>query len=438
MNEEQKSVFDWIDSLQSLGIKLGLQNTQTALELLGNPQNNFKSIIVTGTNGKGSVSAFLSHILQANGYKTGLYTSPHLVRQNERFQINQQPIGDKELFAQAGAIKKILETNRLELTHFEFLTVLALNWFAEKKADWAVLEVGMGGRLDATNVVAAEAACITNIALDHQQHLGNTKREIAFEKAGIIKKEKPLVTSEKDPAILQLFSELASAQKSPFFAEGKEYLVQFQKTGLNGTVFDFSGFGLDWGGLETKLIGEHQCQNAGLALATLCSIQQQQSLRLAEEKTRKALQKTVWPVRFEVISKEPLIVLDAGHNPHGIGATAKTVQAVFPGKKFKTVFGISEGKKPSEMLRCIAPFVSEIAFASAAYKGFSVEELQKAATEFFPSYKIKGFESVSKAVSTALKNSQPTDGVFIGGSIYLIGEAVQNPALKKLRKKKKK
>ncbi len=437
MNEEQKNVLDWIDSLQSLGIKLGLQNTQTALELMENPQKNFKSIIVTGTNGKGSVSAFLSHVLQANGYKTGLYTSPHLVRHNERFQINQQPIGDNGLFAQAGALKKILEANRLELTQFEFLTVLALNWFAEKKADWVVLEVGMGGRLDATNAVEAEAACIANIALDHQQYLGNTTREIAFEKAGIIKKEKPIVTSERNPEIVQLFSELASSQKAPFFAEGKEYYVQFQKTGLDGTVFDFSGFGLDWKGLETKLIGEHQCQNAGLALATLCCIQRQQSLRLAEEKTRKALQKTAWPGRFEVVSKEPLVVLDAGHNPAGLEATAKTIQAVFPGKKFKTVFGISEGRKPSEMLKWIAPFSSEIGFARAAYKGVPVEELQKAGTEFFPSYKIKGFESVSKAVSAALKNSEPTGAFFIGGSIYLVGEALQNPALRKLRKKKR-
>ncbi len=437
LNAKNHPVLEWIEALQTKGIELGLERTQQALEILGNPQQKFKSILVTGTNGKGSVCAFLSNLLKANGYKTGFYSSPHLASIAERIQLNQKPIGIRAFVERADRLRAALQKNGLELTHFEFLTVLALGWFTENNADWAVLEIGMGGRLDSTNAVAAEAACITNIALDHQQYLGNTTREIAFEKAGIIKKEKPIVTSERNPEIVQLFSELASSQKAPFLAEGKDYSVGFQKTSLEGTIFDFSGFGIEWKNLETKLIGEHQSHNAGLALATLFAIKQQQNLRLSEEKTRKALQKTVWPGRFEILSKKPLIIVDCCHNSHGAEAFAKTLQAVLPGIKAKWLVGISEGRKPSEMLRLFAPFASEMIFSSAKFKGLPAEELLKSGNEFLPSYKTKAIPTVSDAVKALLKNAQPTDSIIIAGSIYLAGEALQAPALKKTAKPKK-
>lgn len=430
-------ILQWVLDLERIGIQLRLEKTQQALELLGNPQHQFKSVLVGGTNGKGSTATFLSKILEANGYKTGLYTSPHLVDITERFQTNQKPISKKAFEREAIELREILTTNRVDLTHFEFLTTLALQWFAKQKIEWAVLEIGMGGRLDSTNAVAAEAGCITNIALDHQKYLGNSIREIAFEKAGIIKKEKPIITSEKDAVILQLFSELALAQKSPFFTEGKEYSVQFQKTSLDGTVFDFSGFGAEWKGLETRLIGEHQAHNAGLALATLFAIKQQQSLRLGEEKTRAALQKTVWPGRFEILSTEPLVILDCCHNPHGAEAFAKTLQAVLPNRKAKWLVGISEGRKPSEMLKWFAPFASEMTFSTARFKGLPTEELLKVGTEFLPSFRIKSIPSVSEATKAILKNSQASDTIIIAGSVYLVGEALQSAALKKMVKPKK-
>jgi dihydrofolate synthase/folylpolyglutamate synthase len=434
-------ILEWIDSLEPLESHLGLERIQKVLELLGHPEERFKSILVAGTNGKGSTAAFLSHILEANNYKTGFYSSPHLVGITERIQVDQKPISVPAFEKEAVALRELFHANGIEIRHFEFLTALALNWFAKQKAEWAVLEVGMGGRLDATNAVNAEASCITNIALDHQQYLGNTVREIAFEKAGIIKKEKPLVTSEKKTEIIQLFSELASSQKSPFFCGGKEYSMQLRETGLNGTTFDFSGFSTEWKKLHTRLIGEHQAHNAGLALATLFAVQQQQNLRLAEGKTRKALEKTVWPGRFEILSEKPLVILDCCHNPAGAETFSKSLQSILPNTKAKWLIGVSNGRKPKEMLNWFAPLASEIVFSRASFKGQPAEELLKNGSEFLPSYKLKAIPTVSEAVQTLFQKAQPTDVLIVAGSIYLVGEAMQSPWLKRLKtagKKKRK
>lgn len=429
-------IVQWIEGLQRFGIKLGLEKTRQALALLGNPEQQFKSVVVAGTNGKGSTAAFLSHMLHANGYKTGLYSSPHLVAWNERIQINNKPVVQKQFEKNAVELREKLQSAGMELTQFEFLTVLALDFFAEQKTAWAVLEVGLGGRLDAVNAVNAQASCITNIALDHQQYLGNSRREIAFEKAGVIKKNRPVLTAETDPQLVELFRDLAAGQQAPFFAEKKDFSAELKEMNLEKTIFDFRGFGVDWKNLQIALIGKYQVHNAGLALATLCALKQQENLRLAENKTRKALEKTRWPGRFDIVSKEPFILLDCCHNPAGVQAFAQTLQAVLPRLKAKMILGNSETRKPADMLQPLAPFASEMVLTQATFKGIPVEELQQAAVELLPSYKIKTVPNVQKAVEETFSNLQPGDAVVLAGSIYMLGEALQAPALKKRWKKK--
>lgn len=432
----QSEIRTWIDGLEEFGIKPGLERTRRALELLGNPDSQFKSVLVTGTNGKGSTCSFLSHILQANGYKTGFYSSPNLMDVTERFRINQKPVGNALFEKTAFELREIDLSNHLELTHFEFLTVVGLQLFAKQKVDWAVLEIGMGGALDSTNVVKAEASVITNVGMDHQKWLGNTKREIAIQKAGIIKKQKPFLTSETDPNLKKLFSELAESEQAPFFLEGTQFQVAPKKIELGNTVFDFSGLELEWKDVTAKLSGEHQVHNAGLALATMAVLRDKNGLRLNEEKTRKAIEKTAWTGRFQVLSQTPLVIVDCAHNPAGMQSLAHALQTVLPATKFRVLMGISQDRPLGQMIEPIGPLASEMIFSQAKYKGVSAIELQAASAPFVPKFKTKVVTTLKDAVGLALQNPKSNEPLLICGSIYLVGEALQTTALKKLLAKK--
>lgn len=430
-------IWNWIDALERFGSRPGLERITAALHTLGNPQNEFESVLVAGTNGKGSTAAFLATIFSENKYKTAFFPNPHLTDLLEWFQINQQKISKKQFESRAMRLREVSQSNGIELTHFEFLTTLGLQWFADQKTEWAVLECGLGGRLDATNVVNAKAAVITNIALEHQETLGQSKREIAFEKAGIIKKKQPVLTTENDRQILELFSDLATASGSSFFVYGRDFKTTNEEVTLLENRFDFEGFGVKWTGLTTRLVGKHQIQNAALALATGLGLKQTCGIRMSESACKKALYQTVWPGRFEVVSRQPLVILDACHNAHGAQALCETLQTVLPNQKFCLVFGTSYPRKPTDLLTPIARFANEVFFCQAKYKGIPVAELQQAGQAFFPAYKIKTIESPTQAMQRALKNRPLTGAVLATGSIYMLREALKAPALKRLRKNKK-
>ncbi|MFH0954583.1 MAG: folylpolyglutamate synthase/dihydrofolate synthase family protein [Candidatus Micrarchaeota archaeon] len=430
----ESEIRQWIESLQEYGINPGLERTAQALKLINNPQNDFESVLVSGTNGKGSTCAYLSHMLSANGCKTGFYSSPHLLDITERFRINQKPVSNLIFEKTAGELRTIFQENQIILTHFEFLTVLALRLFSRQKIQWAVLEIGMGGRQDAVNVVNSQAAAITNIALDHQKWLGNTRREIAIEKAGIIKKQKPFLTSESDPALVKMFSELAEGELAPIFIENRDYCVTPKKIELQNTEFDFKGFGLNLAGLKTGLTGQHQVHNAGLALAVLAVLHEKNNVRLNEEKTRKAVEKTAWPGRFQIISEKPLVIVDCCHNPAGVNQLAETLKTVFPGTKFRVLMGIGLDRNPGQMVEPIGPLASEMIFSQASFHGFSAVELQKASQPFIPTFKTKTVATLKDAAALVLENPKPNEPILVCGSIYLAGEAMQTPAFKKIIK----
>ena len=248
--------------LRRFGIILGLAATRNILKGLGNPQNRYKSIHIAGTNGKGSVAASLAAVLQAAGYRVGLYTSPHLVRFNERIRINGRAISNAHVVDSYNAVKGV-HHGRREPTFFEFSTAMALFMFAKQAVDWAIIETGMGGRLDATNIIKPEISIITNISLEHRMYLGNTISEIAGEKGGIIKKGVPVITGVKQKQAISVLKSTAVLKSAPFFRQGEAFRVRKQ----SGGIFSYQGMKAIWNGLKTGLIGAHQIDNAALVLA---------------------------------------------------------------------------------------------------------------------------------------------------------------------------
>jgi len=309
-----KETLDYLYSLGRMGIRLGLDSLKKNLSVYKEPQNNFSSILIAGTNGKGSTASMLSHILRASGYKVGLYTSPHLTDFYERITINGEKI-DSERFCE---LAENLKANLKEpLTFFEFVTALALIYFSQEKVDIAVLEVGMGGRLDATNLVTPLLSIITNIGLDHTEFLGRTLPEIAAEKAGIIKPGGTLITAEEKEDIRILFKNVCRKRGSDIFILGQSFNYSSLDTGLHGTSFDFSSNLIDLKSINVPLRGSHQAKNASLALFAALKLSES-GYKINEENIRRGLMDTTWRGRLEFFYYPRTILIDCAHNVPGI------------------------------------------------------------------------------------------------------------------------
>jgi dihydrofolate synthase/folylpolyglutamate synthase len=294
--------------LRRFGIKLGLATIKKILKGLDNPQENYACIHVAGTNGKGSVASALASILKFAGYKTGLFTSPHLVRFNERITINNRAIPNQDVVTAYSAVKSVHYGKR-EPTFFEFSTAMALYEFGRQKVDWAVIETGMGGRLDATNIIKPALSIITNISVEHKEYLGNTIPQIAGEKAGIIKRRTPVVTGVRKKQALSVIDKVAGLKSAPVYRLGKDFKVRRHASGA------FTYYGIDhiWRKLKTALPGNHQVQNAALTLAA-CEILNRKKIDLPVNSIRTGLAKMQWPGRLEIVSRDPFILLDGAHN----------------------------------------------------------------------------------------------------------------------------
>lgn len=377
----RSTVDRYLASLEKFGINLGLERITELLKLLGDPQLKLKVIHVTGTNGKGSTCAMIASILKEAGYSVGLYTSPHLVKLNERFKINGRDIGNPDLAAGVKAVRLAADKLTEKPTVFEVLTAVAFWYFAKKKVDYAVIEVGMGGRLDATNVIYPLVAVITNIELEHTAVLGKTLAKIAVEKAAIIKPGVPVVTAEKKEEVLSVLRFQAEKNQS--------LLVQVGSEGE---------------GFTTSLLGEHQKLNAACAVAAvrLAGIE-------ADKKTIIAgLKKAVWPGRFQVVSRNPLTILDGAHNPAGIRALVATLRREFPGKKFTFLFGAQQDKDVKTMLPWLRPLAEEVIVTRSSHHQSAPVIFGKKATP----------------LKLALQRTKGVDRV-ICGSLFLVGDALR-------------
>ncbi len=341
----------------ALGIKPGLEVTEALLEKLGNPQRDLKVIHVAGTNGKGSVCAMIESVLRASGLKTGLYTSPHLFRFNERFRINGQEISGTELetlIADVETAAQSLDTR--SATFFEMSTAIAFEHFKRSGVDYAVIETGMGGRWDATNVVRPVVSVITRIALDHADYLGTDLEKIAWEKAGIIKEGVPVICGPMPVEAEAVVYKEAAEKEVPIL--GSEEAVFFQTLEMRRTdqLIDIEASGNQYRNVRLPLGGSFQLENCGIAVAALEDLADLEGLRL---QMKKGLEAVKWPGRFQTLSMKPPMIFDGAHNPDAARALSQTLEEIFPSLGKNYVFGFMKDKDVEGILKALAPTVEK-------------------------------------------------------------------------------
>jgi len=405
--------------LRRFGIKLGLSTIKKILEGLGNPQDRFKCIHVAGTNGKGSIASSLSAILHSAGYRVGLYTSPHLVRFNERICINNHPVPDENVVASFEAVKAV-KCGARELTFFEYSTAMAFNEFAKQNVDWAIIETGMGGRLDATNIINPSLSIISNISLEHRMYLGDTIQEIAAEKGGIIKRNCPVVTGVKQKRAIRVIEEIAKKKPSPLYRVGREFKVRRNRSGT------FTYFGIEnvLRDMTTSLLGNHQIENAALSLAA-CEILQKNKTRLSIRNIREGLSKNHWPGRLEVVSTAPLILLDGAHNLIAARNLARFIAEKLSNRRITLVIGILDDKPHEAILRCLVQVSDKVILTrSRIDRALAPAILYPIAKKIVIDTKI--IPQVSSAIRHAISNATPDDAICIAGSLYVVGEAKEH------------
>lgn len=421
---EYQESLAYLYGLQKMGIKLGLANINNLLEALDNPQRQFHSIHVAGSNGKGSTCAYLANILQEAGYKVGLYTSPHLIDFTERIKINEQPVPRKQVVRLSNKLKTIVKNNPLfnpetnYPTFFEMVTALAFQFFSDEKVDIAVLETGMGGRLDATNTVAPLLSIITNICLEHQVYLGNTITDIAVEKAGIIKNNTPLLTAIEQPEALKVMEEKCRKQNASLHHIKNEarYTVKQRWPWQTFTIESPSGTLED---LSIYLLGDFQLQNAILAIRA-AQLLSQTGWSVKKEAIRTGLAKTRWPGRMQVMSTRPYLLLDGAHNPTAVKEMLSNLN-LFPYKTFIVVLGIMEDKDIAEIVPLFDLADILILTCANISRAASPQELASKIKQHRGQILIS--ESVPKAIRQAKSIATEEDLICVTGSLYVVGEA---------------
>jgi dihydrofolate synthase/folylpolyglutamate synthase len=412
MNYEETLAY--LFDLERFGIKLDLSNITSLMNHLGNPHLKFTSIHIAGSNGKGSVAAMLQSILSFSGYRTGLYTSPHLVDFRERIRIGDELIDKDFIVDFVNDLKE--EIDKEGYTFFEVTTALAFSYFAKNKVDITVLETGMGGRLDATNIVAPLISIITNISLEHTEHLGATLPQIVFEKAGIIKTEVPTITAVDDPEILQVIKNVSAERKSALSIINRNSDVKIDALSINQTMFDFGPYK----NLKLNLAGRHQVTNAGLAIFAIEKLIEM-GWKIKTKAIRNGLKNVNWRGRLEIFRKNPLTLLDVAHNPAGTKALVDAFDDFFPQKKIIFVFGVMADKDYPSMLKEINRKAKFIVLTKPDYKRAADPELlEKVLIDENRPYEI--LPQVKQAYVFALKNANSEDIICITGSHFTVGE----------------
>jgi len=407
--------------LTTMGIKLGLDNTSRLLDHFGNPQLAIPTVHIAGTNGKGSTAAFTESILRASGKKVGLFTSPHLLKFNERIQINRCPISDSELVTLISKVQKAVDRLNVPVTFFEFCTVMAFLHFHENQTDWNVIEVGMGGRLDATNLCKVEASIITSIGMDHTQYLGNSLEQIAYEKACIIKDFGTVFAHIEDKGALNVVKHVARDRSAKVKLLGKDYQAEFKAVSSGGQTMDFSFGKFHMKAVEVPLIGRHQLLNAGLALAACHKLK---GIKTNSTVFQKGLESTRWEGRMEVISRNPTLVLDSAHNPDGVRSLTQTLREYFSFERCFLVLGLMEDKAVDEMLKLFSQFGDRFILVKPNQeRAWDPKQLAKQMSVFNKPMDV--IPDLSCALETVKKAANSNDLICITGSIFTVAEAKQ-------------
>ncbi len=409
---------NYIEKIEYFGSKPGLERINALMEVMGNPHKDLKVIHVAGTNGKGSTTAMLTYILKEHGYKVGTYTSPHLESYNERFMINAENISDEKFAQYVTLVKDACEGLEDKPTVFEVLTGVAFKYFFDEKVDYVVLEVGLGGRFDATNIIDNPVlSVITSISFDHVEFLGDTLEKIAFEKAGIIKKNCPCVLYRQSDEVKNVIETVCKENGSDFYyADEEETIVLKQE--LGGTLFSVKNKYMTFENVSIKLIGDYQIKNASLVLLAVSALRLN-GVELKDELVLSGIEKARWHGRMEIVGEEPTLLLDGAHNTDGITMLASSLKKYFEGRKITLVVGILGDKEYGKMVETIAPLASRIVFTEPrSERKWHIDSLK----EFENIGEIYKESDIKKAVELAYSLSEKDDVICCAGSFYLIGE----------------
>ena len=431
MNTTYQNALDYLYSFVDYSLKhaselakaeFNLERMRQLMSLLGDPQNDYPIIHIAGSKGKGSTAAFTASALRAANYKVGLYTSPHLQDFTERMQINGVPIPQDEFAALVEEIKPAV-AQAPYITTFKLTTALAFLYFSRQKVTVAVIEVGLGGRLDATNIVTPIVSVITSISLEHTAVLGDTLKLIAAEKAGIVKDDIPFVAAPQKEEVVPVFELKAEEMDAPLTLVGRDIHYKIIKRTIDGQIFDVwadtKGFGKPAKmRLSIPLLGDHQVENAVTAYTAL-TVARQRGLVFSAPQIKQGFAETEWPARFEIWQeKNPTIILDAAHTPDSVRRLRETLDEYFPEKPVVLIFGISEDKNAAEMLKTLAPRLDTVILTRAEHpRALTAEELRPFAEQAGVTY--EAIEPVETAVARALELVGDGKILLSAGSIFL-------------------
>ena len=412
---------DYLFGLIRQGIKLELENIRRMLDYFGNPQLKIPTIHIAGTNGKGTTAACVESILRASGFRTGLYTSPHLLDFRERIQVDRRLIAPDELAHWIAVVKRAAEQLDVLPTYFEFSTLLAFLYFEQRSTDWNIIEVGMGGRLDATNLCQGRVCLITSISRDHESSLGSRLTQIAAEKAAIIKHPCTVICGADDADVLQVVEEQCRRHGAALHRRGKEFQVTSRSQTLQGQVFDFNEGEIWYKGLELPMIGWHQANNAGLAVAACTQLAES---RITEAAIRTGLKSAQWVGRLELRGSHPTVLLDVAHNPDSLKQLTAALSQLFPLKRKIWVFGIMKDKPLADIAKIISSHADYwIATRPNQERSASPEQIEAALA---PAGKpLERIPDVPQAVERAFQLAAGEDLIVVTGSLFTVAEAKQ-------------
>lgn len=422
----QKTI-DYLFGLQKHGIKFGLSNSRQLMGLMGDPHLRFRSVHVAGTNGKGSTAAFLAAMLLAAGYRVGLYTSPHLVSFTERIRINNIPVTEDRVIDLAERVRTryagqpSAEGGALTPTFFEVTTAMAFTCFAEERVDVAVVEAGMGGRLDSTNVITPMVSVITNIDVEHTEFLGDTIEKIAGEKAGIIKPGVPVVTGAVQPEAIAVIERTSASEGSAVHRMPKDFGAELRLAGPEQT-FDYRGIGTRLVDLRIAMLGRHQVGNACLALAAAECVAKA-GMAVPDAAIRSGLTTAMWEGRLERVAERPDIYLDGAHNPASALVLADAVQDLRKGYcHLVLIIGILMDKDVRGIVSRLAPLADRIIVTKPHYsRALDIGSLAAEIGAFHRT--VDHAETVAEAIGLARQGAEENDLILITGSLYTVGDA---------------
>lgn len=413
----------WLEKATSFGIKPGLKRIESLLFHLGNPENKYKVIHITGTNGKGSTAAFLTSVLETSGIRVGRYTSPHLLTYTERIYALGRNSNKKEFAEIATIVKKASDIVSVEIgefpTEFELLTAMAFLYFAKKQVEYVVLEVGMGGRYDSTNVVLPLVSIITNVAREHTKYLGDTITEIAWNKAGVIKENIPCVTAADGLALHEIRKE-AGKKKSPLYIYEEAFFIKNRKPYPGGQEVSFEVMEKLWQDMKISLVGSHQAINAGIALMSL-SILQKQEFRITEDSIRKGYMQVFWPGRFEMHMIDGIpFVMDGAHNAAGAKTLKEALEEQFDDYRRVFVFTSLQDKDTTAVISYLMRPQDKVFIVEAPTP--RTRSTHDMALMVPCAYQEE--ISVEQALNDAVMEAADKDVIVVCGSLYMLGEAV--------------